>query len=291
MKAARFEYVRPASVAEGCEILRADEDARLIAGGQTLVPMMAMRLARPSRLVDISRLAELIGIVDEGETVSIGAATRQLDVERHPLTRAKLPLLAAALPWVGHRPTRSRGTIGGSVANADPAAEIPLVLATLGGEVEFMTVDGPGKMRAVDFFAGPMMTNLPSDAILTRVRFPIWPAKAGVGFHEISARRSDFAYVSACAQASFDVSGICVACVVGVGGALPAPARLEEAGLKLAGRRMSDADIDEALDAALPSLEIMTDQYASPEYRRRVARELAARALRDARERALGGAA
>lgn len=291
MKAAPFEYVRPASLSEACEILRADEDARIIAGGQTLTPMMAMRLARPSRLVDVARLPELSGIVDEGEAISIGAATRQLEVEGHPLIRAKLPLLAAALPWVGHRPTRSRGTVGGSIANADPAAEIPLVLATLGGEVEFMTADGPGKARAQDFFAGPMMTNLPADAVLTRVRFPVWPGKAGVGFHEVSARRSDFAFVSACAQASFDVAGVCVACVLGVGGAVPVPTRVEEAGLKLAGLTMSDSDIDDALDAALPSLEIMTDQYASPEYRRRVARELAARALRDARERALGGAA
>ena len=291
MKAAPFEYVRPESLAQACAMLRADEDARIIAGGQTLVPMMAMRLARPSRLIDVARLPELSGVTDEGDAISFGAATRQLEVERHPLVRAKLPLLAAALPWVGHRPTRSRGTIGGSIANADPAAEIPLVLATLGGEVEFMTADGPGRARAQDFFAGPMMTNLPADAVLTRVRFPVWPGKVGVGFHEVSARRSDFAYVSACAQASFDVSGVCVACVVGIGGAVSVPTRVEEAGLKLAGRQMSDADIDEALDASLPALEIMTDHYASTDYRRRVARELAARALRDARERALGGAA
>ncbi|MBX9760303.1 MAG: FAD binding domain-containing protein, partial [Beijerinckiaceae bacterium] len=202
MKAAPFEYVRPESLVQACDMLRADEDARIIAGGQTLVPMMAMRLARPSRLIDVARLPELSGVADEGDFVSIGAAVRQLDVERHPLIRAKLPLLAAALPWVGHRPTRSRGTVGGSVANADPAAEIPLVLATLGGEVEFMTADGPGRARAQDFFAGPMMTNLPADAVLTRVRFPVWAGKAGVGFHEVSARRSDFAYVSACAQVS-----------------------------------------------------------------------------------------
>lgn len=291
MKAAAFEYVRPANLAEACAILAADEDARIISGGQTLVPMMAMRLARPSRLVDVARLPELSGVADEGEAVSFGAAVRQLDAERHPLVRMKLPLLAAALPWVGHRPTRSRGTIGGSVANADPAAEIPLVLATLGGEVEFMAADGPGRARAQDFFAGPMMTNLPAGAVLTRVRFPVWPGKAGVGFHEVSARRSDFAYVSACAQASFDETGVCIACVVGVGGATPVPTRIEEAGLKLAGRSMTDQDIEEALDASIPALEIMTDHYASTDYRRRVARELVARALRDARERALAGSA
>lgn len=278
-------------MAEACGILSADEDARVIAGGQTLIPMMAMRLARPTKLVDVSRIPELCGIADEGDAISIGSATRQLDVERHRLIRMKLPLLSAALPWVGHRPTRSRGTVGGSVANADPAAEIPLVLATLGGEVEFTGVEVAAKARAQDFFTGPMMTSLPSGSVLTRVRFPVWPGKVGVGFHEVSSRRSDFAYVSACAQVSFDVSGVCIACVVGVGGAVPVPTRLDEAGLKLAGRRMTDADIDEALDAVIPLLEIMTDHYASTDYRRRVARELAARALRDARERALGGAA
>lgn len=288
MKAAAFSYVRPSTLAEACAILRADEDARLIAGGQTLAPMMAMRLARPSQLVDIARLPELAGVADAGDALVFGAAVRQAEAERSPLVAARLPLLAKALPWVGHQPTRSRGTIGGSVANADPAAEIPLVLATLGGAVDFMTCDGPGHIAAQDFFAGPMMTSLPADAVLTAVRFPVWSTPVGVGFHEISARRSDFAYVSAAAQASFDEDGVCIACTLGLGGAAAVPTRLESVALKLAGRRMTDAEIAEALEEAVAALEIMTDSYASPEYRRRVAKELGARALRDARDSAPG---
>ncbi len=291
MKAAAFSYVRPATLAEACDILRADEDARLISGGQTLVPMMAMRLARPTQLIDIARLAELAGVSDAGDELVFGAAVRQMAAERSALVAARLPLLAKTLPWVGHQPTRSRGTIGGSVANADPAAEIPLVLATLGGAVDYMTSDGPGRIAAQDFFVGPMMTSLPADAVLTAVRFPVWSTPVGVGFHEISARRSDFAYVSAAAQASFDADGACIACALGIGGAAAVPTRLEGVALKLAGRRMLDAEIADALDEAIATLDIMTDGYASPDYRRRVAKELGARALRDARDSALGARA
>lgn len=288
MKAAQFDYVRPQTVDEACAILRADEDARLIAGGQTLVPMMAMRLARPTQLVDISRLPELAGMREEAGALVFGAAVRQVEAERSALVATKLPLLAAALPWVGHHPTRSRGTIGGSVANADPAAEIPLVLATLGGSVVYRTAEGEARINAADFFVGPMMTALPPDAVLTAVCFPVWSTPVGVGFHEISARRSDFAYVSAAAQASFDSSGVCIACTLGLGGAAPVPTRLEEVSLRLAGRRLSDDEIAEAVEGPVEALEVMTDGYASPDYRRRVAKELAARALRDARDNALG---
>lgn len=291
MKPAPFDYVRPSTLAEACAFLAADEDARVIAGGQTLTPMMAMRLARPSKLIDVQRLPELAGIREEDDALVFGAAVRQVEAERSAMTRMKTPLLAAALPWVGHHPTRSRGTIGGSVANADPAAEIPLVLATLGGSVDFMTTDGPGRLSAREFFAGPMMTSLPSDAVLTAVRFPVWPAPVGVGFHEISARRSDFAFVSAAAQVSFDEDGVCIACALGLGGATPTPLRLEEVSLKLAGRRLSDDDINEALEGPIADMELMTDGYASLGYRRRVARELAGRALRDARDQALGARA
>ena len=135
MKAAPFEYVRPRSVEEACACLAADPDAAIIAGGQTLVPMMAMRLARPTRLIDIARIPELHGIRDDGAAIAVGAATRQVTAANDDLIARKVPLLAAALPWVGHAATRNRGTVGGSVANADPAAEIPLVLATLGGDI------------------------------------------------------------------------------------------------------------------------------------------------------------
>src|SRR6202166_3021012 len=146
MKPAPFNYVRPASLAEACRLLADDEDARLIAGGQTLVPMLAMRLARPARLIDILRLPELAGIRQERGAVVVGATTRQAHAERDPVIRASVPMLARVLPWVGHPPTRNRGTVGGSIADADPSAEIPLVAVTLGAEIVLATKAGPRRL-------------------------------------------------------------------------------------------------------------------------------------------------
>ena len=131
MKAAPFEYSRVADIDEACAMLAADENARVVAGGQTLVPMMAMRLARPTRLIDINRIAALSYMRAEGDTIAIGATTRQCLVERDKLVATKLPLLARAIPFIGHAATRARGTVGGSLANADPAAELPLIAITL----------------------------------------------------------------------------------------------------------------------------------------------------------------
>jgi CO/xanthine dehydrogenase FAD-binding subunit len=137
MKPAPFDYSRPASIDEACALLAADDGARLIAGGQTLVPLMAMRLARPTRLIDIARISELAYVRDAGGFIEIGATTRQCDVERDAIVAAKVPMLAAVMPWIGHAATRARGTVGGSLANADPAAEIGLVAVTLGATLVY----------------------------------------------------------------------------------------------------------------------------------------------------------
>src|SRR3981189_1552723 len=160
MKPAPFDYVRPASLAEACALLAADQDARLIAGGQTLVPMLAMRLARPARLIDILRLPELAGIREENGTIVVGATTRQAQAERDPVIRASVPMLERVLPCVGNPPTHNRGTVGGSIANADPSAEIPLVAVTLGADILLATTDGPTSMAADDFFISPLLTSL-----------------------------------------------------------------------------------------------------------------------------------
>lgn len=291
LKAAAFDYFRPASVSEAIALLASDEEARIVAGGQTLVPMMAMRLARPTKLVDIAHIPDLRGIAEDGGVIAIGATTRQAAAEKSALVKARLPLLAAALPWVGHAPTRSRGTIGGSCANADPAAEIPLVLVTLSGELRWTGPDGPGGCNAGAFFAGPMSTELPAGALLTQVRFPAWDGpNIGVGFHEASARRSDFAYVSAAAQVQVDADGRCIRCAIGIGGATPFPAKLA-ASKALQGSKLDDRDIEAALAPDIAALDIMTDGHATPAYRRRVAGALAARAIRDARTAAMGARA
>jgi CO/xanthine dehydrogenase FAD-binding subunit len=287
MKPAPFDYVRPGTLAEACDLLAADEDARVIAGGQTLVPMLAMRLARPARLIDVLRLPELSGIRDDNGAILIGATTRQADALESPLIRASVPLLALALPWVGHPPTRNRGTVGGSIANADPSAEIPLVAVTLGAEIEAATPDGPISTPADDFFIGPMLTTIGLGECLSAVRFPVWThQRIGVGFHEISARRSDFAFVSAAAQIAVDDEGKCLQAALGVGGVGDRPTRLDVS--SLIGTRIDARSLAELMAAATADLDATDDLHSSASYRRRVAVELCTRALQDALDRANG---
>ena len=282
MKPASFDYVRPESVQEACALLADDKDARLIAGGQTLVPMLAMRLARPARLIDILRLPELAGIRDEGDAVMVGATTRQARAEHNPVIRASVPMLARALPWVGHPPTRNRGTIGGSIANADPSAEIPLVAVTLGAEIVLATKSGSRSMPADDFFVGPMETAIDQGECVSAIRFPVWPhRRLGVGFLEISARRSDFAFVAAAAQVALDEEERCIDVVLGLGGVGERPLRLHVP--TLVGIKLNAASVSDAVNRALVGLDAMNDLHASGAYRRRVAATLCNRALEQAR--------
>jgi CO/xanthine dehydrogenase FAD-binding subunit len=287
MKPVPFDYVRPQSIEEACAALARD-DSVIIAGGQTLIPMLAMRLARPASIVDIARIPGLAGIREEEGVVVIGATTRQAEAERSALVVRRVPLLAKALPLVGHAPTRNRGTVGGSVANADPAAEIPLVLVTLAGTVVVRDVTRTRAIPAHDFFLGPMMTAAPTGAIVTELRFPVWTGeRLGVAFHEISTRQSDFALAAAAAQVSLDAGGRCLVCAVGIGAATPVPARLDAAAGKLIGSKLADGDIRDALADAIDAVEIMIDTHASPDYRRRAAKALALRAIAQARDAAL----
>ena len=280
MKPAPFDYVRPGSLQEACEVLAADEDARVIAGGQTLVPMLAMRLARPSRLVDIARLDELRSIRAEPGVLTIGAATRQVEVERSDAARRALPLLAKALPWVGHPPTRNRGTVGGSISHADPSAEIPLVAVTLGAEIEITNASGNSTIPADQFIIGPMLTAVMPGDCVHAVRFPIWShQRIGTSFHEVSARQSDFAFVAAAAQVALDEEGHCIAAVLGLGGVGDRAIRIDVSAL--VGTAPSTTAVADIVRAALAVLEIGSDLHVSESYRRRVAVTLAVRALED----------
>lgn len=288
MKAAPFEYSRVAGIDEACAMLAADENARVIAGGQTLVPMMAMRLARPTRLIDINRIASLSYIRAEGDEVLIGATTRQRLIERDALVAAKLPLLARAIPFVGHAATRARGTVGGSLANADPAAELPLIAVTLDAGLNYRVDGRTEKIAARDFYTGLMTTNLPNGAVLTAVQFPVWSGKVGVGFHEVNARRSDFAFVSAAAQIELADGGKCKRIAIGIGAVTDFPIRLGSAERQLKGGALSDSEVKAAVTEALANIVPLSDLHASADYRRRVAASLAVRAIADARSHALG---
>jgi CO/xanthine dehydrogenase FAD-binding subunit len=290
MKPVAFDYVRPTSVSEACGLLAADGGARVIAGGQTLIPMLAMRLARPTRLIDIARIAGLAFIRDDTDAVAIGAVTRQAVAEADPIVARKLPLLAKALPWVGHPPTRHRGTIGGSIANGDPAAEIPLVAVTLQATITVQDVLGITEIPAGEFYLGPMITTVPEGGIVTHVRFPVWTGgRIGAGFHEASARRSDFAFVASAAQVALGADGRCTALSVGIGGAGDAPVRLDAVSDALLGSRLEEAAVRDAVAAASEELETVDDLHASAAYRKRVAATLARRAILDARDEAAGG--
>jgi CO/xanthine dehydrogenase FAD-binding subunit len=289
MKPASFEYERPAHLDEACALLSAGDDVRIIAGGQTLVPLMAMRLARPKRLIDIARIPELAFVRDEGGAVVIGATTRQCVLEHDATVRAKVPLLAKVIPFVGHAAIRARGTVGGSLANADPAAEIALAAVTLGATLVYREGDTVAECAAAEFFIGPMMTALPAAGCLTAVRFPVWrEARIGVGFHEVNARRSDFAFASAAAQIALDDAGLCRRVALGVGGITPVPLRLDAAADALVGSRAEEAITRDAVRAALADIELLSDLHASADYRRRAAATLAVRAITDAYRAAEG---
>ncbi len=284
MKAAEFDYLRGTSTSEVCQALAdGGEDSRIIAGGQTLVPLMAMRMVRPALLIDINHVAELQGISEDGGAVVIGACTRQADAEASALVQQKLPLLAKALGFVGHPQTRNRGTIGGSIANADPAAEIPLVALTLDAELTAMSSSGESRYQAAGFFSFVMETALGPDQCLTGVRFPVWDgAQVGTGFEEVSIRDSDFAILAAAAQIETDNDGNCLRCAVAIGGGGPKPLRMSACEDALVGARLDDDHIREAAALVADVLDPGSDVHASAEYRLRIAPELVARAIRQA---------
>lgn len=290
MKAAPFEYLRPASVGEACEALASDFDARVLAGGQTLVPMLAMRLSRPSLLVDITRLDEIAQISDGPTVVAVGAAVRQATALLSGLIALEVPLLAAALPHVGHPPTRARGTVGGSIAHGDPSAEIALAAAILDASLVFAVDGEEEEIAASEFFLGPTVTLAPVGGLLTHVVFPKRPVgRVGAGFNEVASRRSDYAFASAGAQVVLDEDGICTAALAGVGGVGDVPTPLDVSGL--ARTKLTDKDIAEAVAAAVDDLECVDDLHATATYRRRAAEKLAAQSIRDARDRAVQEAA
>ena len=287
MKAAAFEYLKARSLEEVCEILAAPADGaerKIIAGGQTLVPLMAMRLARPELLVDINDIEALQTVTAAGEAVVTGAGARQRTVELSTDAARAAPLLVKALGFVGHQQTRNRGTIGGSLVHGDPSAEIPLVALVLDARLRARSAGGMRTHAASTFFRGPMMTALDADECLVDVRFPIWGGtRIGASFQEVASRHGDFAIVSACAQVQLDAAGRCVRIAAGVGGAAPTPVRPVGLERALLGGTLDAAAVAAALHHIEEVLEPDTDLHASADYRRRVAGVLLGRAIAQAR--------
>lgn len=289
MKAAAFDYIRASSLDEVCRLLAeaGDEERKIIAGGQTLVPLMAMRMARPDMLIDIGDLDELKGISDAGEYIAIGAATRQRDVERSDLISEKLPLMAKAVRNVGHVQTRNRGTIGGSLVHGDPSAELALAALALDASLMMRDTEAENEQAIDDFFEAAMVTNIAPEQILTQIRVPVWTGGAiGTGFHETSSRQGDFAIVAAAAQVQLSADGTVARAVVSAGGVAPGPVRLKQVGDALAGQTPDEASIEAAVALTDAEIDPDTDVHATADYRARVARQLVRRALTDALEEA-----
>jgi aerobic carbon-monoxide dehydrogenase medium subunit len=280
MKPAPFEYVRPASLADALEILHErGDDAKVLAGGQSLVPMMNFRLARPAVIVDLNGLADLAFIRPADGGLDVGAMTRQRTIEKSPVVRDWAPLLAEATPWIGHLPIRTRGTIGGSLVHADPAAEYPVVMAALDAEFTLARKGGTRRVAAAEFFDTYLSTTIGPDEILTEVRVPGLPAQAAVAFLEISRRHGDFAIVAAAAAVDLDAGGRIAGARIALGGVGPRPVRARAAERMLTGQRPTGSLVAEAAAAVKPETDPPEDIHASAEYRREMSAVFTRRAL------------
>jgi len=287
MKAAPFEYHRPCSIEEAIRCLATLHDARALAGGQSLLAMMNFRYVTPAHLVDLNRIAALAGIEDRGDALRIGAMTRQRDIKASALVRARCPLLADALEWVGHLQTRNRGTLGGSLTHLDPAAELPGVLMALDAVLEVRGTQGAREIAIGDWTLGYMTPALQAGELLVAIRIPHWPAGHGHGFHELARRHGDFALAGAAALVRLEhdvVTRVAIALI----GVDDGPLRLTAAEALLTGQVPATDPIAAAAATAhdVPGID---DVHASAAYRRKIAVVMVRRALGDAIARARDG--
>ena len=290
MKPAKFDYYAPGSLPEALALTaQFGDEAKILAGGQSLMPLMNMRLARPGVVIDINRISEMAYISQDGnDALAIGALTRQRAMERSSAVRETFPLLAAAVPYIGHSQIRNRGTIGGSMAHADPAAELPALGLALDAELTLASATGQRVVKAEDFFLGQLTTALAPGEILTEVRFPGAIGRWAWGFQEVCRREGDFALVGAIALLDLDGSGACQAARITMFGVGGAPARIPTAEERLVGTTVDSADREAAAEAVSQALDPVSDIHASATYRKQVGGVMARRALEDAIHQANG---
>ncbi len=290
MKPPRFAYHDPVTRSEALALLETyADDAKVLAGGQSLVPLLNMRLAQPAHLVDINRLSDLAYIREVDGGLAIGGLTRHRDVERSLLVRRLCPLLAEAMPFVGHPPIRARGTVGGSLAHADPAAELPAVLLALGGHVRAESHAGSREIPAEAFFVSQLETALTAKELLTEAWFAVVPPRSGAAFVEISRRHGDFALVGVAAQLTLHQSGAIATARLALLGVAGTPIRAQAAETQLLDEQPGDAVFAAAAEQAIADRDPDADMHASAEYRQNVAGVLISRALHIAANRARQG--
>lgn len=284
MKPPAFDYAAPATLAQALALLGENvDDAKLLAGGQSLVPVLNLRLASPSLLIDLNRTAGLSGLsrAEDGALVA-GAMTRHRDFEVSRLVRETHPLLGHAMAYVAHAQIRNRGTVGGSLCHADPAAEWPALCLTCEAEMTLATAAGTRVVRSADFSQGVYTTALAANEILTSVRFPAWPPGRRWGFQELSRRRGDFAIVGAIALLDLDAQELCTRARVVVFGASDAPVVVADAAACLVGRPIEASVIRAAACAAQAQVQTRSDHHASADYRSELVEVLTRRTLSQA---------
>jgi carbon-monoxide dehydrogenase medium subunit len=281
-----FTYCAPTTVDEALSLLQAYPDGKILAGGQSLIPLMGLGLARPSALIDVNNLPGLEGVVEDGSSLRIGALVRHRTLETDPVVLRRCPILAEAASVIGNIRVRHRGTIGGSLAHADPAAELPLVATAMGATLE---IRGPRESREIPaekFFLGYLQTELAPAEMVTAIRVPVPDAGTGCGLAELVWRAGDFAVVSACAVVSLDDAHRCTRAALALGGVGSHPVRIHSAEALLVGRDLTDRRIADAAGVVPGELDPESDVHASAAYRRAMARVMARRALAAAAARA-----
>jgi carbon-monoxide dehydrogenase medium subunit len=288
MKPAPFRYIAARSLDQALE-LKAEhgDEARFLAGGQSLMPTMNFRLSQPAVLIDINPLVQCAGVQKSGpETLRIGALTRYRDLERAPATAENLPLIKEALPHIAHPQIRNRGTIGGNLAHADPASEMPAIVLALAGKLHAQSKRGERWIAAADFFAGALRTALEPDEMLTEVELPIARPRSGACFMEVARRRGDFALIGVACTVELDDHGRCKEARIGLCNAGDGPIFAVAASRSLAGQNIGSAEIDDAAALVQRDIDPGGSIHASKDFQRHLAGVLTRRALAAATERA-----
>ncbi len=289
MKPAAFDYLAPRTLDEALEVLsERGDDAKVLAGGQSLVPLLNMRLARPGVLVDLNRLPDLAYVRADDGGLAIGALTRQRALERSELTASRSPLLVAATGFIGHPAIRNRGTVGGSLAHGDPVSELPCAMTALEATVVVRGQAGQRAIPASDFFLSVFTTALQPGEVVVEIRVPGQPARTGWGFEELARRHGDFAIVGVAALLTLDASGNVARTRLAYAGAGERPIRTRRAEAALVGQQPTADAIAAAAQTAAEELDPPSDLHGTAAFRRTVAVALTRRALAAARERAMG---
>ncbi|MFT7475684.1 MAG: carbon-monoxide dehydrogenase medium subunit [Verrucomicrobiales bacterium] len=287
MKPAAFEYDSPDSVEEALALLAEyGDEARVLAGGQSLVPMMNFRLAHPERLIDLNGLTDLDYVSAKPGSVSIGSMTRQRHLERSSTVRDLCPMISAAVPWIGHAQIRNRGTLGGSLAHADPAAELPVVALALDARMRLASASGERWVDAETFFVGYFTTALDPGELLVEVEFPSTANKTGVAFTEYARRHGDFGLGGAAALITLDDDDVCIRAHIALLGAAMVPVRASAAEDILSGRVIDTDALQDVFAQIESSIDPPADVHGSSSYRRRIIATMSRTAVKEAAQNA-----